>query len=828
MGAPTLSTAEPNTASRPVEDSTRYSSEMPDETTTSWFFAYGGQPPLRSDTMRGAAERVARGGGRAYTWENLLVQGKILIDEITSQIDANDGLVAEISDLNPNVLFEAGYAIARGKHVWFAFDETDGDAAKNWKELGILATVGRVDYSGSSDSLANQCLKDDPLRADSSPILGRLLAGAQARRPDAIFAPALPSRIQPAVTLEAFLERQSHIRLLGAGDDLGMAPLDFYVKEIYRSSAAIFHLLAERRVRAREHNARASLMAGIAYGFELPVLMVVEEGFESPLDYRDMLLTYGRTSELIDQVRAWLDALPKQAGTTKRLGRLALDIELPIHSFGQFVAEYEREQLNEYFVETSEFRAILAGDAKVFVGRKGTGKTATMSQAVEELRRDRRNLVVPVKPSAYELAALIGLVEKLGGAGHAEYLMVSLWSYLLHTEIAVRAVKHASEKPAGTGTGTVQALLTELAELGTDTEDDLSTRLEHALDRLAADSPREGESEQAYVARMLRLSRLGQLRKLILSVIKDFDRVAVLIDNLDKTWEKGSNYAVMAKFILALLSSIGRIEADFSKPPAGLSPAKVTLSIFLRTDIYDAISRFAREPDKVGILSVRWQDPELLVRVLEERYAANRSLPAKTPSFDMWAEIFDDEVRGLPTRDYFLWRTLSRPRDFIYFANAALTTAINRKHAKISAADVAFAEKQYSRFAIEALLVESDAEEFDLEEFLYEFAGLDSTIAEDELDSLLENAEQPDAVKRWLVRTSFIGVEVRPGEFIHVEGETDARRQVKVAQRFAGRQGDVVRYRVHPAFRPFLEVRDDDLHNGDVRDVTFDTPGADI
>jgi hypothetical protein len=778
--------------------------------------------------MRGAAERIERAGGHAATWEALRVQGKVLIDEITSKVDLSDGVVAEVSDLNSNVLFEAGFAIARGKHVWFAFDETDEDATKNWKELGILATVGRVDYSGSSDSLASQCLKDDPVRSEDSPLLERLLAGAQPRRPEAIFAPALPSRIQPAITLEAFLERQSHLRLLGAGDDLGMAPLDFYVKEIYRSSAAIFHLLADRRVRSREHNARASLMAGIAHGFDLPVLMVVEEGFEPPLDYRDMLLSYKRTSELVEHVRVWLDTLPKQAGTNRRLGRLALDIELPIHSFGQYVAEYEREQLNGYFVETSEFRSILTGEAKVFVGRKGTGKTATMSQAVEELRRDRRNLVVPVKPSAYELAGLVALIERLGGVGHAEYLMVSLWSYLLHTEIAVRAVKHASERPAGTGTDAgLQALVAELTELGTEVDDDLSSRLEHALERLGAETLREGETEQAFVARMLRLNRLGHLRQLVLATIRDFDRVAVLIDNLDKTWEKGSNYAVMAKFILALLTSIGRIEGDFSKPPAGLSPAKVTLSIFLRTDIYDAISRFAREPDKIGILSVRWQDPELLVRVLEERYAANRATGHGGPTFDMWSEIFDEEVRGLPTRDYFLWRTLPRPRDFIYFANASLTTAINRKHSKITAADVAFAEKQYSRFAIEALLVESDAEEFDLEEVLYEFAGLDCTMTDAALSKLLGGADDPTAVKAWLTRTSFIGVEVRSGEFVHVEGETDSRRQVKVAQRFAARQGDEVRYRVHPAFRPFLEVRDDDLHRGDVRDITFDSPSSD-
>ncbi len=603
-----------------------------------------------------------------------------------------------------------------------------------------------------------------------------------------------------------------------------MAPLDFYVKEIYRSSAAVFHLLAERRVRSREHNARASLMAGIAHGFALPVLMVVEDGFESPLDYRDLLYAYSSTVDLVEHVRTWLDTLPKQAGTNRRLGKLALDIELPIRSFGQFVAEYERDELSDYFVETSEFQSILAGDAKVFLGRKGTGKTATMSQAVDDLRRDRRNLVVSVKPSAYELAGLIEVVDRLDAGSQSEYFMVSLWNYLLYTEIAVRAVKHASEKPAGTGTNSaLQELVGELDDLGVNLDDDLSARLEHALDRLKEAEPREGEAPQAFVARMLRLNHLGRMRELVLRTLKDFKRVAVLIDNLDKTWEKGANYQVMARFILALLSAIGRVEKEFGKPPASFSPVRVTLSIFLRTDIYDFIARFAREPDKVGVLSVRWQDPELLVRVLEERYVANRSRKNDSAIFSMWDEIFDKEARGVPTRDYFLWRTLSRPRDLIFFANAALTTAINRKHNRITAGDIAFAEKQYSRFAIEALLVESDAEDFDLEEVLYEFAGLDSTLSAPDLLHLLQPYGDADLIRDWLMRTSFLGIEVRPGEFVHVEGETDTRRQTKVAQRFAERQEEPLRYRVHPAFRPFLEVNDDDLHRSDVHDVTLES-----
>jgi hypothetical protein len=786
------------------------------------FFAYGSAPRLRSETLRLTAKALSDRGRNARTWEDLQVRGSVLIDTICRSIDSSSTVVAEVSDLNSNVLFEAGYALASNKHLWLALDETDGEAARRWKELGIFSTVGRLDYSGSSDKLAAACDDASPAQMGEPSLLETLMSGGRTRQPNAVCAPALPTRFQAALTLESFLERQSDLTILGAGDDLGMAPLDFYVKEIYRSSAAIFHLLAPKRVRSTEHNARASFFAGLAHGFKLPVLMVVEEGFNSPLDYKDLLFTYDSAAALQEHVKVWLGSLPQQSGSNKRLGRLALDIELPLRSFGQYVAEYERDELTDYFVQTSEFRSILAGDAKIFVGRKGTGKTATMSQAVAELRKDRRNLVVSIKPSAYELAGLVEFVQSLESESHSEYAMLSIWTYLLYTEIAVRTVSYASEGPAGTGTYDALLLLErELADLEVNLDDDLSARLEKAVDSLGRDSRRHGEAPHVYVGRVLGLQRLAHLKDLILNTLKDFDRVAVLIDNLDKTWERGAAYEVMARFILSLLTAIGKVEKEFSKPTRGQDPVNVTLTVFLRTDIYDAIAKFAREPDKIGVLTVRWQDAELLVRVLEERYIANRSRKRGIPAFDMWDEVFDPEVRGLPTRDYFLWRTLPRPRDFVYFANAALTTAINRKHSTITASDIVLAEKQYSRFAIEALLVESEAEGFDLEEALYEFAGLDSTMSVSDLEAVLASYANAREIQTWLIRTSFLGIEVKSGEFVHVEGEMEARRQLKVAERFAGRHDASVRFRVHPAFRAFLEVRDDDLHDDEIRDITY-------
>lgn len=788
------------------------------------FFAYGSESALRAETMRDAVDVLAKQDVDASSWEAMSVGGKILIDEICTEIRAARYLFAEISSMNSNVLFEAGYALGHDKHVFLLLDETDANAIRLWNDITLLGSIGRIDYGGSVDGLVSQWFAQQTTQRAT--LLDGLLAGGKPKELDAVFAPSLPIRFQAATTLERFLERRTDIKLLGSGDDLGLAPLEFYAKEIYRSSAAIFHLLAPNRVRATEHNARASFLAGLAHGLEIPVLLVAESGYRPPVDYRDLLFVYPTSAKLTEHVGTWLNTLPASSGGRKRLGRLILDVELPISTFGQYVAEYEREELSEYFINTSEFTSIMRGEAKIFVGRKGTGKTATMLQAVDDLRKDRRNLVVAVKPSSYELAGLVALAKSIGA--DSEYVLHALWSYLLYTEIACQAVRYSTGGlAAGGADDAVLALIAELDGLGIEINDDLAARLEAAVSRLQESNRRPGEEDRDFIGRELRSHKLGELRKLTQAVMHGFDRVAVLIDNLDKAWEHGADYEVMARFILALLTTIGSLEREFQRPTKGSQHGvNLTLTVFLRADIYDRVAEQAREPDKIRILSVHWQDEELLVRVLEERYSANRNTKLPHGNRSLWDDLFTSEVRGEPTRDYILWRTLRRPRDVIFFANASLTTAINRRHRVIEAQDVTFAEAQYSKFAFDALVVESDAEDFDLEELLYDFAGVPATLPEWELMKVLEDAEDPESVVNWLMRTSFLGVEVAAGEFRHVEGRTNARRQLKVARRFAERQGTPVQFRVHPAFRHYLEIRDDDLHDGsrvaspDVAEVT--------
>lgn len=778
------------------------------------FFAYAGKPPLRAEAMRDAIVELRSYGVRATGWEDLPVAGNLLVTAICSAINGCGAVVAEVSSMNPNVLFEAGYAIAKNKSVFFMIDETDTDAQKLWTGLEMIATIGRIDYGGNSRTAAEKIAK---ALIESDPLLQQLLADVKAREANAVFSPTVPHRFNAADRLDRALERKKGLKLLGHGDDLGYAPLAYYASEVYRSSAAVFHLMGPTRQRSPEHNARVSLLAGMAFGWDLPTLMVAEDGFASPLDYRDMLYVYSNTSELLRKVDQWLETVPPAPTTHRRLGQLHLEVELPIRSFGQFVAESEAGELDRYFIATNEFEAVLSARAQIFTGRKGTGKTATMLQSVEQLKLDRRNLVVPIKPTSYDLASLLEILRQVGRGATLDYLLVNLWTYLVLTEIAQRALAHAESLPAGLGgSAEIAALSAVMNDLRIARDADVATR----LDEIVAEA--SGRVDE--LADVLHVRWQQRLQSSLMGVLKSYDRVAVVIDNLDKTWERGQDFEMLSQFLLSLLVTAGKLENSLGRVRRGSPPPRLTLAVFLRTDIYDFITLYAREPDKISPQSVQWQDEELLIRVLEERYEANRRDRAAAPTNNMWEEVFCSEVNGLPARDYLLWRALPRPRDIIFLANAALTTAINRRHNLVESSDIVFAEKEYSRFAVEALLVETEAQGLDLEEAMYEFAGSNSTIEEGDLMTSLASAGDPQKLRDWLIRTSFLGLETSQGAFVHIEGESEARRKLIAAQRVAQTQCRAVRYRVHPAFRPHLDVRDDDIHNPVIVDVTLHAP----
>jgi hypothetical protein len=102
--------------------------------------------------IEAAVKDLARREGetRFVTWRASEIAGQFISETILDDVASRDALVADISRLNFNVTYEAGFAIGRRKRLVLTRNSAltiDRDAA----ELGIFDTLGYSAYQNSPE-----------------------------------------------------------------------------------------------------------------------------------------------------------------------------------------------------------------------------------------------------------------------------------------------------------------------------------------------------------------------------------------------------------------------------------------------------------------------------------------------------------------------------------------------------------------------------------------------------------------------------------------------------------------------------------------------------
>ena len=111
-----------------------------------------------------------------------------------------------------------------------------------------------------------------------------------------------------------------------------------------------------------------------------------------------------------------------------------------------------------------------------------------------------------------------------------------------------------------------------------------------------------------------------KLRDTILEYIAHKQHTLVLVDNLDSGWTTSGVNSNDIKIVQCLIDAGRKIERAAQK-----HDADVSITVFLRDDVYDWLIADASDRGKDSTIRVLWREPSLLRRLVDRRLEAASS-----------------------------------------------------------------------------------------------------------------------------------------------------------------------------------------------------------
>lgn len=599
-------------------------------------------------------------------------------------------------------------------------------------------------------------------------------------------------------------------------NEVRIQTLSWYAQKVYSAYAVITHFLSPTQTGWRLHNAKNSFVSGLAYGFGKNLLMLAHEPYESPIDYRELLKTHKTGTQCVNLASPWLDEiqrsyLERAISTRKYEEERRAHAELQNITIGDPIAEHESEALLDYFIPIAAYNEALVSKHSIFIGRKGAGKTAILYKLANEIESDSRHHVCIIKPIGYELEGILRMLKQALPKSEKGYLIESFWKFLIYTELAKSVFEALRSKPPYYQQDDAEEKLLEFVEKNaTIITPDFSIRLDYVVSKLQNISTlSSADRQRAKISELLHNKVIARSRFMLGKVLQKKNKVAILVDNLDKAWKQRSDLPTLCDLLFGLLGVSRRVSQDFGKSDYWRSQVNLSLIIFLRSDIFAQVIKYARERDKISYSRIAWDDPKVLLSVLEERFLASSLAPAN-PN-EVWSRYFCPMVKGIPTREYLAKCIIPRPRDLIYLSKVAISQAVSRRHTKVEEEDILEAQKKYSQYALDSLIVENSIQVEALEALLYEFIGAAEVVTRDEILQKMKACGIPrsklDEVIELLCDLTFVGREVESGRFEFLYNEEDKLKfQVMARKTTETHPAKVERFRINEAFHACLEI----------------------
>ena len=763
---------------------------------TDAFFVYPSEPKVIAETIRQAISVAQRESSlQLMSWEDLGIAGQIIFCEVCKAISASKVVVANITTLNFNVMFELGFAIGKGKPVIPVRDITYSRDKELFEQLGIFDVVGYEEFQGSDEltQIAKRVAQARPIKVSPTKL----------SRAEPTYIVRAPYNLDASARLIAAVKKSALYRFRAFDrDESPRLSLYEAYRQVSMSFGTIVHMIDPNREGSTAHNALCAFVAGISCALGRRTLMLQEEFTRHPIDYRELIVPYDTTRTVTAAVQEFVrdvaDAINTESPRVIESSQLLERVDI-----GDTAAENEISSLNRYFVQTPQYQQTRKGHARLVVGRKGSGKTAIFFTLRDALKSSN-TLVLDLKPDGHHFTKLREEVLDQMREGTQLHTLIAFWSYILLLELARKVLQRASRTAWNDPDSLAQYRELEkeytahcLIEGG-----DFSERIMALADNITSSftGAKDGRLSSGEVTQLVYQCDIAKLRDLVVTLLGKRDEVWLLFDNIDKGWSSGGATAADIAVVRSLLEATRKLQRELQR--AGSDFKSV---VFIRQDIYDLLADQTPDRGKESVANLDWLDEALLEEMLRKRFQATEELNGDFRS--IWSQVFAAHVGGEESFRYIVLRSLYQPRAVLNFVTKAIHVAASHGHNFVSEDDITTAERAFSEDMLDSLRLEIRDVYPQYGKLLHGFVGYSSSVYYEDIELIADQAELPPDSIDHLVRTllwfSFLGVVV--GDKVRYSYETmydlhklDAfHRGIERAKR---------EFQVHPAFLKALEL----------------------
>ena len=409
-------------------------------------------------------------------------------------------------------------------------------------------------------------------------------------------------------------------------------------------------------------------------------------------------------------------------------------------SIGVNEALDDKEYLFNCFIDLGDLEQIKSFSNKkcLLLGRTGAGKSAL----VTKLQEEKPEKVIVINPESLAMrhisnSTIIQYLLDLGIDLNTFFKL--LWRHEICVEIFTRHMKITSDtdrenyieqikyrfkKKNVKHLNALNYLLewkdtfwktndNHVSKMITKTEDEISASVGVSSDVIRA---RIGGNDKFTQEEVREIKQYGQsivndvqMQEVmgLLDMLDDFiefhqAQYYIVIDRLDEKWVGNKIRYKLIKALIETARDLNRL--NNIKPIA-------TLRYDLLGRVFDISNDtgFQEEKYKPLYLDVKWSKAQLIELVNTRINYQFRSRYSKKKQLT-YLDIFPETIKGVPTIDFLIERTLMRPRDIIEFVNYCISFATDDGDGVVTEDIVLSAEAAYSKDRLESLYYEWSAD----------------------------------------------------------------------------------------------------------------------